>query len=680
MDIPQSKKLPKFLTSHGERREDPYYWMNQRDHQDVLSHIQQEKAYFNSVMEPVSNLRKTLFEEIKKRIPGKDSSAPYLSNNYLYWTKYEEGVEYPIFCRKKINTEKVSILLDVNLMAKGHKYYDLAETALSFSHNILAFAVDCVGRRFYTIYFKNLQTNEILPLKISDTTGNIVWGNDEQTLFYTKQDPGTLRSHQVFRYDLKTGKSCLVYTEKDPAFHVSVYKTLSKKYIFIQSSSVMTTECRFLPAHQPQNDFKIFQERKRGHRYFVTDGVDRFFILTNSYENKNYRLDQSQLDQQSMEFWKNVLPYNSDIYIEDFEVFENWLALEVRKQGVSEIIFMDRKTNQTHTLPIEGNCRVVELGVNAEYKAHRIRFNYESMVHLDTVYDYDISKKTQTLVKKRKLAVPFDSEKYQCVRKMARVRDGVSVPISLLYRKDQFKKGMNPLYQYGYGAYGHSMEPFFYSHIFSLVDRGFVYAVAHVRGGSELGKHWYEQGRLLHKKNTFYDFIDCSEYLIQEGFAHSKKVYAGGGSAGGLLMGSILNLRPDLYKAIIAHVPFVDVLTTMEDQSIPLTTGEYDEWGNPQDQKYYEYIKSYSPYDNVQPNDFPYVLATAGYHDSQVQYWEPMKWLSRLRDCQKGEQSLLLYMNTDSGHSGETGRFNQLKLLAMEYAFLLNLENIKVEN
>ena len=676
MKTPKAKKIPKMIKTFGDCRKDPYYWMNQRDSKDVLSHIKKEQAYFNSFMKPLETLQKNIFKELKLRIPQKDSSPPYLAKKHFYWSRFEKNKEYPVFCRKKQGEKKSHIILNVNQLAKKHVYYDLSSSSLSFSHRILAFAYDTEGRRFYTIGFKDLKTNTILSQKILNTAGSMVWANDDDTLFYIHQDQTTLRSYQVFKYSLKTGKSHLVFEEKDETFDVHLYKTLSEKYIFIQSSSSMTTESRFVLAHRPDQNFKVFEPRKRRHKYYVEDGENVFYILTNSDRCKNYRLDRASLSRHGFKHWKNILPHNPKVYIEDFDVFENVIALEVRKDGLTEIMLMDRKTKKVSTLPIQKGGHTVGLGVNCNYKTKTLRFEYETMAQPECVYDYNILKGSKKLVKKKKIPGGFDSKKYQCVRETALARDGESIPISLIYKKDQFRKGNPPLYLYGYGSYGYSMEPSFYPHIFSLVDRGFVFAIAHIRGGAEMGKRWHEKGRLLYKKNTFYDFVDCSRSLIQKGWVHPKKLYAGGGSAGGLLMGSIINLAPQLYKAVIAHVPFVDVLTTMQDKSIPLTTGEYDEWGDPGKKKYYDYMKTYSPYDNIRKNKFPHILAASGYHDSQVQYWEPMKWVSRLRDFHQGKSQILLYMDMGTGHSGATGRFQRLKLLAIEYTFLLHLEKV----
>ena len=663
-------KAPKIETILKDQRRDPYYWMNQRDSDSVLSHIEKEQKYFEHKIQPAKNLQNQIYEELKSKIPGKDSTPPYPFKNYLYWSRYEDKKEYPIYCRKKINTEKEENILDVNELAKEHKYYSLSNISISFSHRLVAFSVDLVGRRVYKIFFKDLETNQILPDSIPDTTGDMVWANDNQTLFYITQDKQTLRANKVFRYDLKTQKHELMFEEKDETFSLDIYKSLSEKYIFIQSLSSMTTESYFVSADSPQSDFELFLTRKRGHKYFVEDGKDVFYILTNSDDCKNYRLDQAPfIDKQN---WKNILAHSKDVYIEDFHVFEDFIALEVRENSLTQVFLMDQKTHQIKKLPVPSTPHVIELDTNANFKTNLLRFSYESMVAHETIYDYNILTRKNKLIHQKKLAVPFDPEKYHQERIYIPARDGVKVPISLLYRKDQFKRNSNPLYIYGYGSYGYSMEPFFYRNIFSLVDRGFVFAIAHIRGGAENGKWWYEQGRLLNKKNTFTDFIDCSEYLLKQGYG--KRLYASGGSAGGLLMGSILNSRPDLYTGLVAHVPFVDVMTTMQDTSIPLTTGEYDEWGNPEDKTYYDYIKSYSPYDNIKQESFPHLLVTAGYHDSQVQYWEPMKWVTRLRDFQKNNSLILLYMDMESGHSGTTGRFKRLKLLALEYAFLLYLE------
>ena len=667
MKAPKAQKIETILK---DQRKDPYYWMNQRDSSAILSHIATEQKYFEHKIKPAKELKDQIYEELKRKIPGKESTPPYPFKNHLYWSRYEDKKEYPIYCRKKINTEKEEIILDVNELAKEHKYCSLSNISISFSHKLIAFSVDSVGRRFYKIYFKGLETNQILPNNIPDTAGDMVWANDDQTLFYVKQDKQTLRSHKIFRYNLKTQEHTLVFEEKDETFYVDIFKSLSEKYIFIQSLSSMTTESRFIPADKPENNFEIFLERQRKHKYFVEDGKDCFYILTNSDNCKNYRLDQTPLS--SKENWKTIFPHNKDIYIEDFHIFEDFIALEVRKESLTQVLLIDRKTYQVKKLPVPASPHVVELSTNANFKTNIIRFSYESMITSETIYDHNVLTGENKLIHQKKLAVPFDPEKYHQERFLIPARDGVKVPISLLYKKDQFKKNSNPLYLYGYGSYGISMEPLFYRNMFSLVDRGFVFAIAHIRGGAENGKWWYEQGRLLNKKNTFNDFIDCSEYLLKKGYG--KHLYAAGGSAGGLLMGSVLNSRPDLYKGLVAHVPFVDVVTTMQDSSIPLTAGEYDEWGNPEDKTYYDYIKSYSPYDNIKQSSLPHLLVTSGYHDSQVQYWEPMKWVARLRDFQKNNSLILLYMDMDSGHSGTTGRFKRLKLLALEYAFLLYLE------
>ena len=675
MRPPKPKKIRKVLSLHGDQRMDPYYWMKNRGRKDVLSHIKKESLYFNHQIKPAVGLQKKIFKEIKKRIPPKEDSVPYRSGNYLYFFYYKKNKEYPVYCRKNLKGKRAQTLLDVNQLAQG--YYDLSSMAFSKSHRFLAFCVDQTGRRIYTIHFKDLKTNQILDHKISETDCDIVWADDDCTLFYTVQDPKTLRTHKIFKYNLQTRQSQLVFEEKDPAFSVSVYKTLSKKFVFIQSLSTLTAECRFIKADQPSDRFKIFKKRKRGHKYHVLDGGDVFYILTNSRDCVNYRLDQAGL--RSTASWKNIIPHSQKIYLEDFEVFEKWIALEVRVHGLTQILLMDRKTKKIQFIPLgKKPAHFTELGDNGWYGADRVRFEYESLTAPHSVYDYNPSTGKKILLKRQNIVGKFSPSAYQSLSLTVFTRDGQKAPLSLLYKKSLFKKGKNPLFLYGYGAYGHSTEPGFYPHIFSLVDRGFVFAMAHVRGGAEKGYHWYETGRALNKKNTFYDFIDCSKYLIRQGYVHPQKLYACGGSAGGLMMGSVLNMSPHLYKGIVAQVPFVDALTTMLDKDIPLTTGEYDEWGNPNKKKYYHYIKSYSPYDNVRPGFFPYVLVISGYHDSQVQYWEPLKWVAKLRDCQKAkDRSILLYMDMGSGHSGQTGRFERLRLLAMEYAFLLHCEGIK---
>ena len=676
MKKPQADQIIHKLKAFDNDRKDPYFWMNQRDSQKVLDHLKEEKKYFEEHMDNTLPFQKKLFEELKSRIPAKDSSAPYPFKQYIYQTRYEDKKEYPLYCRKKVGETKEEIFLDVNQLAEGNSYYSLGDLEFSQSQNIVAFSADSVGRRVYTIFFKDLKTQKILPQNIPQTTGEIVWAQDEETIFYTKQDPQTLRSHQVYRYNLHSQKEECIFEEKDETFDVSVYKSLSEQFIYIQSSSTLTTEYRVLPANKPYESPKVFLKRKKGHKYYLDDGKDVFYILTNSNSCTNYRLDVTPLDRWNMNDWKTIFPHDEDIYIEDFEVFSNFIALECRKDSLAQVLILDRKTHKISPLniaPQNSNCYVVEVDNNANYETDVLRVSYESMTQPEIIYDYSISKGTKKLIKEEKIAVPYDSSLYHSERFFI---SDQKIPLSILYKKDLFKKGKNPLYLYGYGSYGISIEPTFSSHILSLLDRGFVFAIAHIRGGAEKGKKWYEDGKLLKKKNTFKDFIDCAQYLIDESWAHPQKLYVGGGSAGGLLMGSVLNMRPDLFNGVIAQVPFVDVVTTMQDSSIPLTSGEYDEWGNPNDLEYYNYMKSYSPYDNVEKNHFPSMLITSGYHDSQVQYWEPMKWVSRLRDFQQNDNPILLYMDMESGHGGTTGRFKKLKQLVIQFSFLLQLENL----
>ena len=682
MEKPQADKIITKLKAFDDIREDPYFWMKKREDKKVLNHLKKEQKYFETHMNQTLLFQEKLFQELKDRIPPKDSSALYPFKDYLYQTRYEDKKEYPIYCRRKINNSKENteeILLDVNTLAKGYSYYSIGSLALSNSQNIAAFCVDSVGRRFYTIFFKDLNTQKILSQNIPQTTGEVVWAQNDETIFYTKQDPQTLRSHQVYRYSLKTQKEECIFEEKDNTFNVSVYKSLSEKFIYIQSSSTLTTEYRILSAQNPEEPLKVFLERKKGHKYYLTDGKDVFYILTNSHVCTNYRLDVASVDQQGMNHWRTIFPHNPNIYIEDFEVFEDFIALECREKSCSKVLMINRKSHAVTPVAAslqKSNCHMIEMDNNANYRTHFLRISYESMTQPEVIYDYSTKDQTKKLIKKTKLAISFDPNMYHEERLFVPARDGEEIPLSIIYKKDLFQQGQNPLYLYGYGSYGISLEPEFNPNIFSLLNRGFVFAMAHIRGGAEKGKKWYEEGKLLKKKNTFKDFIDCAHYLIEKKQVHPKKLYAGGGSAGGLLIGSVLNMRPDLFNGMIAQVPFVDVLTTMQDQNIPLTSGEYDEWGNPNDPVYYNYIKSYSPYDNIRENDFPHLLITSGYHDSQVQYWEPMKWAARLRDFQQGNNPVLLLMDMDSGHSGKTGRFKRLKQLALQFTFLLKLENL----
>lgn len=672
--IPKAPHVEKVLTIHGDKRSDPYFWMRERDTKPVLDYIQAENNYANLVLEKSKPLSETLFTEMKARVLEEDTSAPYKKDNYYYYTRVEKGKEYPIYCRKKDSlSNPEEVILDVNQLAIGKKYYSANVADISPNHEWLAFAVDDVGRRFYTIHFKNLKTKEILSRTIPSTTGNWVWA-DNNVGFYSKQHPETLRSDRIFRYNFEKNSSAEVFFEKDEIFNVGVGKSLNGKTIFIVTGSADSTEYRYLATENPEGEFKIFLRREKKHEYNVFDGGDAFYVRTN-WKAKNFRLMKAPFKNTAKSQWIEVIPHRQKTFLQEVLVFKNFIAAEVRENGLIRLEIKDRKTKKNKIIQFPDPVYVAGISTNEEYDSTLLRYGYSSLVQPSSIYDYDTTTEKSQLVKKKEVPT-YNSDLYQSERLWAKTKDGVKVPVSLVYRKDKFKKGSNPLFVYGYGSYGYSMDPNFNSNIISLLDRGFVYAIAHIRGGQELGRDWFDNGRMMKKKNTFLDFIAATEELLKSGYGKVGHVYMQGGSAGGLLMGAVMNMRPDLYRGVHAAVPFVDVVTTMLDDTIPLTTGEYEQWGNPNEKKAYTYIKSYSPYDNVIPQKYPHILITTGYHDSQVQYWEPLKWAAKLRDNNKADTLIVMKTEMGAGHSGVTGRFSLIKDKAQEYGFIVWLEEM----
>lgn len=674
MNPPHALKREKKLEMHGDKRIDNYFWLNQREDPEVIKYLEAENAYTAQTLKPTLALQEQLFQEMKSRVKEDESTYPYKDGNYNYYTRFETGKEYPIFARQKINENKEEILLNVNEMAKGHKFYQARFPHISANQEIAAFAVDTMGRRFFNIYFKNLKSGQIYKQNIENVTGNFVWAGDNDTLFYAKQDPNTLRSYAIYRYSLKADRSTLIYEEKDETFDVGVRFSLTKKFVFIVSSSTEATEWQYLAADHPLEDFKLFQKRQKYHEYSVSDGGDRFYIHTN-WQGKNFRVMQTAYGKTDKKNWQEVIAHRKNTYINEVMALKDYLVISERSQALTQLRILDRKTRKGVYIDFKDSAYTVEIGMNAEFDTQWVRYEYESLKQPATTYDYDIAKKKSILRKTRE--VPnFNQDLYQTERVFAKAQDGTKIPMSLLYKKGLKKNGQAPALVYGYGSYGLSMDPWFSASVLSLVDRGFVYALVHIRGGSEMGRYWYDEGKLLKKKNTFTDFISCTEFLIKNKYASAKNIFAEGGSAGGLLMGAVANMRPDLYKGVVAAVPFVDVLTTMLDSSIPLTTSEYDEWGNPNEKKYYNYIKSYSPYDNVKAQDYPYMLVTTGLHDSQVQYWEPAKWVAKLRELKKDKNFVLLKTEMSAGHGGLSGRFQRLKEVALDYAFMIYVNGL----
>lgn len=677
MKPPIAKKESKELHIHNHTRVDNYYWLNQRGNEEVENYLKAENAYTSEMMSDVDDLQEKLFGEITGRIKQDDSSVPYKENGYYYYTRYETGGEYPVFCRKKETLEALEeIVLNVNEMAVGYSYYNVSGYSVSPDNKLAAYAVDTIGRRIYTIYFKNLETGEILPDRLEHSTGGATWASDSKTVFYTLKEEKTLRSWQIYRYSIaEKAQPTLVYQENDEAFHCYVYKSRSKNFIIIGTSATLTDEYRILPVDKPTGDFKIFHPRERGLEYSIGHFRNKFFVRTNMNAT-NFCLMETPLDKTGKENWKILIPHRPDVLLESFTPFTNFLVLEERIKGINQIRILNQTTKEDYYIDFKEDAFVTWVSVNPEFETETLRIGFSSLTIPISTYDYGMNTRKFDLLKQQEIVGGYNPEEYLSERIYVKVRDGVDVPVSIVYKKGAKKDGNAPMLLYGYGSYGHTMEPYFSATRLSLLDRGFIYAIAHIRGGEDLGRQWYENGKLLKKMNTFYDFIDCATYLIEKKYTSAEKLFAMGGSAGGLLLGTVINLNPELFKGIVAAVPFVDIVTTMLDENIPLTTGEYDEWGNPNEKTYYDYMLSYSPYDNVKAQEYPNMLVTTGYYDSQVQYWEPAKWVAKLRELKTDNNLLLLHVNMDAGHTGATGRFQQYKETALEYAFILKLAGI----
>jgi len=676
---PKAEKKPETLTIHGDTRIDNYFWLNERENPEVIEYLEAENAYTKAQLSHTEDLQKDLFEEMKGRIKEDDQSVPYKFNGYWYITRYETGKDYPIYSRKKESLDAPEeILFDCNEMAKGFAYFKLGSISVSPDNTMACFSIDTVSRRQYTLQVKNLITGEIYADKIKNTTGSASWANDNKTLFYTKKDSKTLRAYKIFKHRLFSDvkQDVEIYHETDDTFNTYIYKTKSRKYLVIGSSSTLTTEYRILNADTPDGEFKVFEPRTRGHEYSFSHFKDHFYIVSNKDNAENFKLLKTPSTATESTNWQEVIPHRENVLIEDIEIFKDYLVIAERENGLNNLHIISWDGNEDYYLPFESETYTANIGNNPDLESEVLRYTYNALTTPSSVIDYHFKTKEKQVKKEQEvLGGNFDKNNYVSERRWATARDGVKVPISLVYRKGLNRNGKNPLLLYGYGSYGATIDPYFSTIRLSLLDRGFVYAIAHIRGGEYLGRNWYETGKLLKKKNTFNDFVDCSKYLIEEGFTSAKHLYAYGGSAGGLLMGAVINENPELYNGVIAAVPFVDVVTTMLDDSIPLTTGEYDEWGNPNEPDYYFYMKSYSPYDNVKPQNYPNLLITTGLHDSQVQYWEPAKWVAKLRELKTDANQLLFHIDMDTGHGGASGRFESLKEVAMEYAFLLDLEH-----
>jgi len=676
--FPIAKKVPHQTLIHGDTMIDNYYWLRDMDRKDpeIIKYLEEENAYTDEQLKSTEGLQEELFQELKGRVKQTDESVPYLMEGYYYYTRYEEGKEYPIYCRKEgsLEAEEV-ILLDGNKLAEGYSYHQIGGFGISFNKELIAYAEDTLSRRVYTIKIKHIDSGEYLEDVIEGTSGNFVWANDNKTIFYTRKEETTLRSYKIFKHTIGTDPASdqMVYHEEDPTFNVGIGKSKSKKWLMIHSSSTVSDEYRLLRADEPNGEWKLMQPRQRDLEYGIAHYDDQFYILTN-YEATNFRLMRVNESAPQLENWEEVIAHREHVLLEDIDVFTNFLVLSEKSNAQGTLRVINWKTNEEHYIAFDEEIYTAGTTVNPDFDSQKLRLSYQSLTTPPSIIDYDLETREREVLKEKEVLGDFDKSNYSSKRIWVTARDGAKVPVSMVFRKGTEFSDKTPLLLYGYGSYGATMDPYFSPSRLSLLDRGFAFAIAHIRGSQMMGREWYEDGKMLKKKNTFNDFIDCADYLIKENYTSPAHFYAMGGSAGGLLMGAVINMRPELWNGVIAAVPFVDVVNTMLDESIPLTTGEFDEWGNPKDEEYYWYIKSYSPYDNVEAKAYPNLLVTTGLHDSQVQYWEPAKWVAKLRDLKTDDNLLLLKTNMEFGHSGASGRFEVYKEIALEYAFLLSLE------
>lgn len=672
-EAPLAKQVDKELSIHGHTRIDPYYWLNERENPEVIAYLEAENTYTEKMMKDTRKLQKKLYKEMISRIRQDDVSVPYRMNGYLYYERYEKGREYPIYCRKTEENAPEEILLDVNVLAEGYAYYQVSGLYVSPDNKLLAFGEDTLSRRQYTLRFLDLKSGEFLPDRIPNTPGGLAWANDNQTVFYNSKDE-TLRPYRTWRHILGTPveNDELVYEEKENTYYHEVYRSRSGRYIMLTSQSTLTTEYQFIDADMPRKDPSMVQKRVRGMEYHPVDVGNVFYILTN-YRAKNYKLVAAPINAAERKNWKDIVPHREDVLLEQVEFFKDRYVLQERSQAQPRLRILSYDGKSDTYIRFDEEVYDIFIGVNREFHAMELRFVYESMTTPVSTYDQDLISGERVLRKQREVLGDFDSANYETKRLWADARDGMKIPLSLVYKKGTALDGSAPLVLYGYGSYGINMDPYFSTVRLSLLDRGFIYVIAHIRGGQEMGRYWYEDGKLLKKMNSFTDFIDCADYLVKINYTDYNKMVAVGGSAGGLLVGAVANMAPEKFAAIVAQVPFVDVLTTMLDESIPLTTSEYDEWGNPNNKDYYDYMLQYSPYDNVKAQHYPHMLITTGLHDSQVQYWEPAKWTAKLRRTKLDNNLLLLKTEMDYGHGGASGRFQVYKEIAFEYAFILKV-------
>ncbi len=675
MKPPIASKTPRELTIHNHTRIDNYYWLNDRNNPEVIKYLNEENNYSSDKMKHTENLQKELFDEITGRLDKEETSAPYFLGGYFYSQRYEKGFEYPVFSRKKDSLSgEEEILIDQNKLAINQPFCAIGQLNVDSTNQLLAYSVDFVSRRLYDIYFKDLKTGELLKDTIKGTSGSFAWANDGKTIFYTRKDDHTLRSNQIYKHIIGTNsdKDELVFKEEDETFICNVYRSKSKSYIIIGSYSTISTEYRIISAELPNDEFKIFEPRRRNHEYSIEHKGDDFYVVTNIEEAQNFKLMKCPIKHTESSHWKEVLPHREDVLLEDIEVFDSFVVLNERKGGLTQFRVINEVNKSEHIIPMGEESYTAYPAINLEFKTKFFRYGFSSLKTPTTIYDYDVESKMKKIKKETKVIGGYNPSEYITRRVFTQGKDGAKIPMSLVYKTSTQLNGKNPTLLYGYGSYGHVVDPSFSPARLSLLERGFIFAIAHIRGGEDLGRNWYEDGKMLKKSNTFYDFIACGDFLVEQNYTSPKNLFAMGGSAGGLLVGAVINIKPQLWKAAIAAVPFVDVVTTMLDDSIPLTTGEYDEWGNPNIEEYYNYILSYSPYDQIEKKDYPALLVTTGLHDSQVQYWEPAKWVAKLRELKTDSNLLLLKTNMETGHGGASGRYEYYKEVALNYAFLLD--------
>ena len=683
LKAPIAEKKQHLRNIHGDKVNDPYYWMidyfkKGRDSTQVVEYLTAENSYWESMMKDTEPFREKLFQEMKARIKEKDESVPVFRKGYYYYTRTETGKQYFKYCRKKGNlSAPEEIILDVDQLAEGHAYYSASGFSISPDNSKMIYGVDDVSRRQYKLFLKDLITGKTTDLGIKNTTGSATWANDNKTIFYTGKNPETLLTEKIYRHSLGTdpSKDALIYEEKDKTNYIGVGKSKNEKIIMIVSSATTSSETRYINADEPNATFKVFQPRMKDVLYDVTPLEDKFLITTNK-DALNFKVMETPLDKTGVESWKDFMPHRKDVLMEGISEFKNYLVFSERQNGLSQLVILDRRTNKREFLKFDEPTYTVYPSGNPEYNTDYFRFGYTSMITPSSQYEQNLQTGKRTLLKQQEILGGYNKANYVTERLFATAKDGTKIPISIVYKKGYKKDGKNPLLLYAYGSYGNSMNATFSSTRLSLLDRGFAFAIAHIRGGQEMGRQWYEDGKMMKKKNTFTDFIDAGEYLVKEKYTSPKHLYAQGGSAGGLLMGAVVNMKPELWNGAIAQVPFVDVINTMLDESIPLTTNEYDEWGNPNNKAAYDYMKSYSPYENIERKNYPNLLVTTGLHDSQVQYFEPAKWVAKLRDLKTDKNVLFLKTDMEYGHGGASGRFDYLKDIALEYAFMFKLEGI----